>query len=390
MASIQVMRFETKAKLGAQVQLVRHINGTTRPETAQDKAVVRLRDPAELGAVVPLDGEGMGVARAALDKAMAARKSKRGRPPNECIDFLFAGPPPHGTADSWPVERELAWYEATRDVLREIVGPRSVIVTCDGHRDETSPHVQGLVIPIDSRGRVGWCAVRDETCRRLRGRVDEMRAAVESRIAQRRAAGEVVPDLPPPSVKSRYGVLQDYVYFRVSRRFGLERGEVGSQAVHADVDRTKAAEAALLAAKTRHAQIEARTAKQLERERVRAEQLRVEREAVAVAAADVERERAAVSGSLEIRTRERDVARAERDSARDDVLDERASIDARVSAARVEGVRAGLIRAGSALRHVLGATIPELFKPIFRALRAGDGAAVDAIDRGRSQASNRE
>ena len=102
MASIQVMRFETKAKLGAQVQLVRHINGTTRPETAQDKAVVRLRDPAELGAVVPLDGEGMGVARAALDKAMAARKSKRGGALRTNVSTSYlpvprrTGPPIHG------------------------------------------------------------------------------------------------------------------------------------------------------------------------------------------------------------------------------------------------------------------------------------------------------
>ena len=382
MASIQVMRFETKSKLAEQGQLVAHLNGKTRPVTARDAAAVRLDDPVELGAVMPLDGVGMAVARAVLDRALAARKTKRGRRAKECVDFLFAGPPPYGD-DAWPVERELAWYEATRDVLRELVGPRSVIVTCDGHRDETSPHVQGLVVPIDSRGRVGWCAVRDESCRRLRPLVDEMRVKAQKRIDERRADGEVVADLPPPSTKSRYGVLQDYVYFKVSRGFGLERGEVGSQAVHQDVDRTKAAETALLLAQTRHAKIEARTAKQLERARSSTERLRVEREAIAAAAARVECERAAVSGSLGIRTRERDVARAERDAAREDVLHERTLIDERVSAARADGVRAGLIRAGSVLRRVLGAAVPAVFKPLLGALLAGEGKAVDACARER-------
>ena len=249
MANVQVMRFETKAKLGAQAQLVNHVNGTTRPETSRDPGVVSVHGDVELGAVVHLAGEGMGAAREALDAALASRSGK-GRPPKQCVDFLFAGPPPCAELGAWSPDRELAWYDATRDALRELVGERSVIVTCDAHRDETSPHVQALVVPIDSTGRLGWCHVRDEAAKRLRPEVAKMRAEAEQRIAQRRAAGEDVPDLPPPSTKSRYGVLQDWLYYRVSRSHGLDRGVPGSEAKHEEIDRSKAAEARELRARS--------------------------------------------------------------------------------------------------------------------------------------------
>ena len=241
-ANVQVMRFETKAKLGAQVQLVQHIDGSTRPETARDPDVVSVHGDVELGAIVHLDGEGMSAARNALDAILATRP-KKGRPPKQCVDFLFAGAPPYGETGAWAPAREIEWAKETNAALRELVGPNSVIVTFDLHRDETSPHTQGVVVPIDSKGRLGWCHVRDEACARLRPEVARMRADTQRRIEERRAAGEDVPDLPPPSRKSRYGVLQDWLYFRVSREFGLDRGVVGSQAKHEDIDRTKAIEA---------------------------------------------------------------------------------------------------------------------------------------------------
>ena len=265
MANIQVMRFETKAELGAQVQLVQHIDGTTRPETASDPSIVSVHEPVELGAIEHLGGQGMAAARSALDAILATR-SKKGRPPKQCVDFLFAGPPPYGEPGAWAPARELEWANAEHEALRELVGPNSIIVTHDLHRDETSPHTQSLVVPIDSQGRLGWCHVRDEACKRLRPELDRMRDEAEKLIAKRRAAGEDVPDLPPPSTKSRYGLLQDWLYYRVSRRFGLERGVVGSEATHEQIDRTKAAEAAAERAE--------RNAKEAE---VRAELAEVER-----------------------------------------------------------------------------------------------------------------
>ena len=139
MANIQVMRFETKAKLGAQVQLVRHIDGSTRPETASSSSIVSVHGDVELGAIEHLDGEGMGAARAALDAVLAAR-SKKGRPPKQCVDFLFAGPSPYTDEGAWSPARELEWGRETNAALRELVGPNSIIVTFDLHRDEASRH----------------------------------------------------------------------------------------------------------------------------------------------------------------------------------------------------------------------------------------------------------
>ena len=340
--NIQVMRFETKAKLGAQVQLVKHVDGTTRPETATKADVVAARDRAfgsdlELGAVAHLDGEGMAEARIALDAALASRP-KRGRPPKQCVDFLFAGPPPYGDSDAWSPDREVAWADEIRDALRELVGPNSKIVTVDLHRDETSPHVQGTVVPIDSKGRLGWCHVRDEAAKRLRPEVERMRAAAEQRIGERRAAGEVVLDLPPPSTKSRYGVLQDWLYFRVSRRFGLERGEVGSQAKHQAIDRAAAVERRAEAAERRAEQArQAAGESDFEIARARrsaVDELKAARQAAELRAAELdkrEREigdaaRTRIRAFIEKSRREAAAAEGRRDTA------ERAALDAARSA----------------------------------------------------------
>ena len=256
------MRFATKARLADQAQLAQHYDGTTRPETAVAAAVVAALNPQnpDAVAVLHLGGVGMRMARQALDAALAAR-SKRGRPPMEIVDLLFAGPPGYDTAERWSPARERLWYYATDDVQREILGPNSQIVTSDAHRDETSPHVQTLAIPFDSEGRLGWCHVRDEACRRLRPVVATLRTQAQAELDQRRAAGETLPDLPPLSTKSRYGILQDFVYYRVSRPFGLERGQVGSQAKHHEIDRQqaseRAAERALAAAETAHKSVRA-------------------------------------------------------------------------------------------------------------------------------------
>ena len=239
MSSIQVMRFETKARLADNVQLAQHTDGTTRPETAVDAALVAAHDPANPAAVVHLAGVGMRVARDAVRAATVGRPA-RGRPPKECLVIVFAGPSAYDAAECWEPARELSWYEAIRDAERELIGPNSLIVTSDAHRDETAPHTQSLVIPFDSRGRMGWCHVRDEACVRLRPVVKALREKAQADLDERRAAGEELPDLPQPSTKSRYGILQDFLYYRVNRAFGLERGEVGSQAKHKQIDRQQA------------------------------------------------------------------------------------------------------------------------------------------------------
>ena len=247
------------ARLADQAQLAHHNDGTTRPDTAIDPALVAVHDPTFPDAVLHLDGVGMRVAREAVQAAKAAR-SNRGRPPKECLAIVFAGPPAYDTPECWGPLRERFWYEATRDAERELLGPHSLIVTSDAHRDETSPHTQSLVVPFDSEGRLGWCHVRDEACKRLRPVVADLRAKAQVELDQRRAAGEELPDLPQPSTKSRYGILQDFVYYRVSRPFGLERGEVGSQAKHQEIDRQNASERAAKRARAEAERLQAETA----------------------------------------------------------------------------------------------------------------------------------
>ena len=71
--------------------------------------------------------------------------------------MVFAGAPEYGGPDTWPEERELAW---ARDVLAfagEVLGPNSLIVSATLHRDETSPHVHVLAVPVgEAEAVIGW------------------------------------------------------------------------------------------------------------------------------------------------------------------------------------------------------------------------------------------
>ena len=79
MSGIQVMRFETRKTLDN--DLIRYVTGASRP--AATRAVV---DP-----VVVLE-DGAGAAKAVVTAHRAAPR-KGGRPPQEAIEFLLAGPP---------------------------------------------------------------------------------------------------------------------------------------------------------------------------------------------------------------------------------------------------------------------------------------------------------
>ena len=200
MAGVQVLRIESRPTLD--VGLVRHIVGESRPETARD---VDQR-------VVDLGGVGLEAGRAAI---LAAAPKGRGRRPNHAVEFLLAGAPPYGP-DEWSEEREREFAQACYDWAREVLGPRSVIVSAAWHRDETSPHVHVLAIPIDSAGKLRWKGVRDEAANRLG--------------SPRSARG------------GQYRVLQDDFHAAVASRYDLGRGEIGSQATHHEIDRARAAE----------------------------------------------------------------------------------------------------------------------------------------------------
>ena len=248
MANIQVLRFETKFEL--QPQLVKHVAGETRDETAMPKAPPPVDDDGiGLGPIAHLAGVGMAEARRRLE---AARPSGGGLRSKDALDPVVAGPPPYYITrkgddgevevilnpDRWTEKREREWAKKVRD----LVGTHSAIVTLDLHRDETSPHVQGLVIPIGEDRRLGWCKVRDGASQRFRDPVRKAHKEVVRKVREQREDGEEVADPPPLSTKSRYGVLEDLLYYRVSRGYELERGEVGSKAAHEQINRTKATE----------------------------------------------------------------------------------------------------------------------------------------------------
>ena len=213
----QILRIETYKRLDE--RLVSHVKGETRPPTARpvDPDIVSVY-PAQppLGAIVELGGEGAGAARELIERT---RPTGRGRPPGEAIEILMAGPPSYGSAGQWSEARELEWARESFVWLSRIVGPDSLIVTAALHRDEKSPHVQVLVVPVHE-GRLGWTAVKNA------------------------AAARLAPDLPHPP-RTKYAGFQDDYHARVGCRFGLARGEVGSQATHAQIDRAAGARAEL-------------------------------------------------------------------------------------------------------------------------------------------------
>ena len=202
MAGIQVLRIESRVTLDT--SLARHIDGGSRPETARDVAVP----------VVELGGVGVEAGGAAIE---AARPRGRGRPPHHAVELVLGGPPPYGS-DEWPEEREREWAEACYEWAQGVLGSRSVIVSAAWHRDETSPHIHVLAVPIDSSEKLRWKGVRDEAADRL---------GVPRRGRKLAAA---------------YRAFQDDFYESVSAGYGLGRGEVGSSARHVQIDRAVAAE----------------------------------------------------------------------------------------------------------------------------------------------------
>ena len=203
----QVLRIEPRK--GIDRALAAHIVGHARPETALslDEPTVVLEDNREEAAE-------------ALDAAFAALEGKRGRRPKGVVELVLAGPPAYGSDDEWSREREHEWALQSLAWARKMLGPRSVIAAAALHRDETSPHIHVLAVPITREGKLGWCAVRNQAA-----------AALPSPKGQKSYA--------------RYSQLQDDYHRQVAQKFGLLRGAIGSSAEHSQVDRKAAAEHAI-------------------------------------------------------------------------------------------------------------------------------------------------
>ena len=200
MANKQVVRAKKHHQLPA--ALLAHLDGRTRPAEARERPELKLKP-----AVVLVDD--VENARKALAVAKAIKA--RGRPGTiECVEFLFAGPPPFESPDAWPKDRLHGWLQANVAWVRKCAGPNAVIPAAYYHTDERSPHLHLLLIPINATGRLSWKSV-------------ERGFALD-------------PKVPAKLIMSS---MQDHYQAEVGKRFGLERGEVGSRRKHEPINRRK-------------------------------------------------------------------------------------------------------------------------------------------------------
>ena len=217
-------------------------------------------------------------------------ESVRGPKAAPCMSILAAGPPRYGDDDAWDQNKVRAWATDTVKWVLRRAGKGARLAHCALHQDEAAPHLHVELVVADERGRLGWNRIRDrfgeewqtsgeqaeeqdwkEECERARKHGGPPRLTVRS------------PSAPPPLPRIQKGRLQGPAlmsamqtnYYRdVAHLHGLERGEIGSTAVHAPVDRAKGLEL------------------RVGEERRRADERADERATVAEQAAD-ERERAA-------------------------------------------------------------------------------------------------
>ena len=180
--------------------LVNHVLGRVRPDTA----LPRLWETRPL--ILAEDPDAITFAR-----RLMARQThmKRGRPPNEALSILVAGPPPYCHRDHrWPESRGLDFLDCSAAWFLRELGPETRIVAAVHHRDEGSLHWHCLAVVVED-GKLGWSKVRD-------------RMSADGREA------------------TRYGSIQSKFHQEVAADFGLARGQVGSRAVQQRPDRAVA------------------------------------------------------------------------------------------------------------------------------------------------------
>ena len=227
----------------------------------------------------------------------------RGRCPDPAVEFVVAGCRPDMTR-----EEQDAYFAEALEWIIKCAGPYSMIAAAAIHRHETSPHMQVLVVPV------GMVPEREQAAREERDGKVRYRYKSTGRLIRRLGWTAVRDGFSPGKGRSadRMSRMQDHFFREVASHYGLERGEVGSQAVHEEIDRAMAARA-----KAEKAEAEAEVA------RTAAASARVEEAAArdAVGRARQERERVYEKAAA----RERIVAQRETHADhRERELDERA------------------------------------------------------------------
>lgn len=199
--------------------LVRHVH-------AQQRADPTRQVPEDEPKVVHLAGDEEAASEAIAHERIS-RKSKRGARPHEGLMILCSGPPRYDTDEEgvrkpWTLEQEIEWAWRSYAFILTLIGPKSVVVSADLHRDEAAPHLHVLVVPRDSKGVLAW-----------KRRKAEALGPVLGINAKAQRGKRVFGD--------EYSALQTAYWRAVGPEFGLERGVIRKKAPkHAPPDRAKA------------------------------------------------------------------------------------------------------------------------------------------------------
>jgi len=227
-----VVRMKRVAGVGG--ALGSHIDGKTRPESAAPRTVHVSGADFMLEPVVHFDGEGNRTdletvrlrrqdAQSYMDRCRKRSTDVAGRKPMGAVTFVFAGPPRYDGEKEppWDGQTVSAWAADVVKLTVERAGRGSRLAECSLHQDEGAPHLHLSMVVADEEGRLGWNRVRERFVPR------DFKPA---RGAKRRTLSES---------KRLMSGLQDVYYEEVGRKYGLGRGEVGSDREHAPVDRAK-------------------------------------------------------------------------------------------------------------------------------------------------------
>ena len=148
--------------------------------------------------------------RALLEAARKKRKGQRGRPPRPMVDIVIAGPPAYSADNAWDEAKERAWAKDAMEFVRFLGMP---VMAAALHRDENSPHIHALCLPMEKGNLVGWTAIK----RRLANVKEGQRLD-----GQRLFSG-----------------FQDLLFDIASQKHGLARGERGRKRKHKRVSKAE-------------------------------------------------------------------------------------------------------------------------------------------------------
>ena len=215
----QVLRFENRKTLPDALAAHNRGDKDARPVEAAGRDMYGGRAAIDLGSEPEK-------ARLLIAEAMMIKR--RGRKGDQVTEFLIAGPPPFESPDAWSVEKLDAFTHESADWLRAILPDGVPLHTVSYHVDERSPHIQGCFpnVTFDAdtdKPRLSWDRM-----------LSSMTATAVERLA---AAGE-----PAPATftdRERLSILQDSFQAEVGRRYGLDRGEIGSTQQHELPDRAR-------------------------------------------------------------------------------------------------------------------------------------------------------